>query len=340
MFAALWAGGGIAVLALSLFVSASPPSGAPSVAGLLFDWWPDVVFGVAAILLAVLYLLGVRRLPGWPRGRTVLWLLGCAVVLVATSSGIGRYAPVMVSMLVASQVLLAVVAPVLLVLGGPVSLALRALPRAGQNSTSGPREWLVTLVRSRACQVLTHPGVAFGLLLGPFYACYVFGSIDVVLGSHWSRLGMSAIALIAGYAFFWSVIGVDPGARRLPHAGRVGVMAALLLGIGYLAVVVGSANTVLGQDFYAALGLVDVTADQRNAGNLVWALGEMPVLVVVMATVAQWARADEHAAARVDTEADLSAYNDMLAELADPTRRQAAGPHHPPDAGNRGVVPL
>ena len=288
-----------------------PPSGA----GLLFGWWPDLVFGVAAIVAAVLYLLGVRRVPGWPRRRTVLWLLGCVVVLVATSSGIGRYAPAMVSMLIASQVLLAVVAPVLLVLGGPVSLALRALPRAGA------RERLVALVRSRVCRVLSHPGVAFGLLLGPFYALYVFGSIDVVLGSHWARLGMNIVASVAGYVFFWSVIGVDPGVRRLPHAARIGLMAALLLGIGYLAVVVGSANTVLGEEFYAALGLVDVVADQRNAGNLVWALGEMPVLVVLMVAVAQWARADERAAARADTEPDLTAYNDMLAGLADPNGR-------------------
>lgn len=315
MAAALCAGGGIAVLAVSPLVSGASPSEPPSVGGLLFGWWPDVVFGVAAVVLALLYLVGVRRVPGWPRGRTAMWLLGCAVVLVATSSGIGRYAPVMISMLVASQVLLAIVAPVLLVLGGPVSLALRALPRAGA------REWLATLVRSRACRVLIHPAVAFGLLLGPFYAFYVFGSIDVVLGSHWAHLGMNVVALLAGYAFFWSAIGVDPGVRRLPHAGRIGLMAALLLGIGYLAVVVGSANTVLGGGFYAALGLVDVAADQRNAGNLVWALGEMPVLVVLMATVAQWARADERAAARADTEPDLAAYNDMLAELAHPTRR-------------------
>ncbi|MFC4852966.1 cytochrome c oxidase assembly protein [Actinophytocola glycyrrhizae] len=320
MVAALCVGGGIAALAVSPFVSAPSPSGPPSVAGLLLGWWPDVVFGVAAVVLAVLYLLGVRRVPGWPRGRTAMWLTGCAVVLVATSSGIGRYAPVMISMLLASQVLLAVVAPVLLVLGGPVSLALRALPRSGRDDVPGPREWLVALLRSRVCRVLTQPAVAFGLLLGPFYLFYVFGSVDVVLGSHWSHLGINAVALLAGYAFFWSVIGVDPGVRRLPHAGRIGQMAALLLGIGYLAVVVGSANTVLGEGFLAALGLVDVAADQRNAGNLIWALGEMPVLVVLMATVAQWARADERAAVRADTEPDLAAYNDMLAELADPPR--------------------
>jgi len=248
---------------------------------LLFGWRPDFVLGTAAVLLAVLYLLGVRRVPGWPLGRTVLWLLGCAVVLVATSSGIGRYAPVMVSMLVTSHALLAVVAPLLLVRGGPVTLALRALPRTA---------WLVALLRSRVWRALTRPAVVFVLLLGPFYVVYVGGGLDV------GHLAVNAVLLAGGYAFFWSVIGADPGVPRLPQVGRVGLMAALLLGFGYLAVVVGNAD--------------------GGAGSLLWALGELPVLVVLMVTVGQWARSDERAAARADDETDLASYNEMLAGLS------------------------
>ena len=37
-------------------------SGPPTVARLLFDWRFDLIFGTAAILLGVLYVLGVRRL--------------------------------------------------------------------------------------------------------------------------------------------------------------------------------------------------------------------------------------------------------------------------------------
>jgi putative copper resistance protein D len=273
MAAALCVLAGVAAVAVSPFVAV-----------------PDVVWGTAALALAVLHLLGVRRAPGRPRGRTVLWLLGCVVLVAATATGV----PGTVSALVVNHVGLAVVAPVLLVLGGPVTLALRTLPRSG-------RARLAVLVRSRACRVLTQPAVAFVALLGPFYLLYVFGSFDVVLGNHWPHLLVEAVALVAGYAFFWTVIGVDPGVRRLPHAGRVGLMAALLLGIGYLAVVLGNANSA--------------------AGSLVWALGELPVLVLVMVTVAQWARADERAADRADTEPDLTAYNEMLAKLADPPRR-------------------
>ena len=96
-------------------------AGPPTVARVLFDWRFDLVFGTAAIVMAVLYLAGVRRLrrrgDPWPTGRIVAWLLGCLVLLFATSSGVGRYMPAMFSMHMAAHMLLSMLTPVLLVLG-------------------------------------------------------------------------------------------------------------------------------------------------------------------------------------------------------------------------------
>lgn len=66
-------------------------AGPPTVARVLFDWRFDLIFGTAALVFAGLYLAAVLRLrrrgDSWPRGRTAAWLLGCAVMLFATSSG-------------------------------------------------------------------------------------------------------------------------------------------------------------------------------------------------------------------------------------------------------------
>jgi putative copper resistance protein D len=101
-------------------------AGPPTVARVLFDWRFDLVFGTAAIVMAVLYLAGVQRLrrrgDQWPTGRIVAWLLGCLVLLFATSSGVGRYMPAMFSMHMAAHMLLSMLTPVLLVLGAPVTL--------------------------------------------------------------------------------------------------------------------------------------------------------------------------------------------------------------------------
>src|SRR6202008_2122837 len=101
----------------------------------------------AAIIMALVYLAGVHRLhrrgDAWPKGRTFAWVCGCAVLLIATSSGIGRYMPAMFSMHMAAHMLLSMLTPILLVLGAPVTLALRALPAAGRGEPPGPREWLL-----------------------------------------------------------------------------------------------------------------------------------------------------------------------------------------------------
>jgi len=109
-------------------------AGPPTLARILFDWRFDLVFGTAAIVFALVYIAAVvklrRRGDAWPVGRTVAWLLGCLVLLFATSSGVGRYMPAMFSMHMAAHMLLSMLTPILLVLGAPVTLALRALPAA------------------------------------------------------------------------------------------------------------------------------------------------------------------------------------------------------------------
>ncbi|OKH71827.1 copper resistance protein CopD, partial [Mycobacterium sp. SWH-M1] len=116
-------------------------AGPPTVARLLFDWRFDLVFGTAAVLFAALYLAGVRRLrrrgDAWPAGRVVAWLLGCLLLLFTTSSGLGRYMPAMFSMHMIAHMLLSMLVPILLVLGAPVTLALRALPAAGRGAAPG-----------------------------------------------------------------------------------------------------------------------------------------------------------------------------------------------------------
>ncbi|HEX2298108.1 MAG TPA: cytochrome c oxidase assembly protein, partial [Pseudonocardiaceae bacterium] len=157
------------------FDLAGPPTGTR----LMLDWRLDLVFGVGAILLAVLYLAGVRRLllrgDAWPVGRTLAWLCGCLVVLVATSSGIGRYAMAMFSVHMGVHMLLSMLAPILLVLGAPVTLALRALPPAGADNPPGPREWLQSFLRSWLVRMSTRPLMALGMYIASFYLMYFSG---------------------------------------------------------------------------------------------------------------------------------------------------------------------
>ncbi|CAM2954390.1 cytochrome c oxidase assembly protein [Skermania piniformis] len=304
-------------------------AGPPTLGRVLFDWRFDLIYGTAAIIMAMLYLRGVRRLrvrgDDWPVGRTLAWLLGCAVLLFATSSGMGRYAPAMFSMHMASHMALSMLAPILLALGGPITLALRALEPAGRDAPPGLREWLLVALHSPVSRFLTRPVVAATIFVAGFYALYLGGIFDATVDSHAAHLLMTLHFVLSGYLFYWVVIGVDPAPRPVQPVTKLAVVFGSLPFHAFFGIALMSSTTVLGGWFYRGLGLswhTDLLADQRLGGGIAWATGELPLVIVMSALLIQWSRADERTARRIDRaadrddDADLAAYNAMFAELA------------------------
>lgn len=310
-------------------------AGPPTVARILFDWRFDLIFGTAAIIFAAVYLAGVIRLhrrgDGWPVGRTIAWLLGCAVLLFTTSSGMGRYMPAMFSMHMSAHMLLSMLIPILLVLGAPVTLALRALPAAGKDNPPGPREWLLDGLHSRWSRFFTNPVVATIMFVVGFYALYFGGIFNAAVSHHGAHVLMNLHFLMSGYLFYWVVIGVDPAPRQLPPVAKIAMVFATLPLHAFFGVVMMGQKEILGESFYRSLHLswhTDLLGDQHLGGSIAWAAGEGPLMVVMIALLVQWSRSDRRTAKRLDRaadrdhDADLAAYNAMLAELA---RRDSGG---------------
>ncbi|MFC3432791.1 cytochrome c oxidase assembly protein [Nocardia seriolae] len=304
-------------------------AGPPTAARLAFDWRFDLIFGTLAIVLAVVYLLGVRRLrkrgDAWPVGRTIAWLCACATLLIATSSGVGRYAPAMFSVHMAQHMMLSMLAPILFALGGPVLLALRAIQPAGRDQPPGPREWILAAVHNPVSRFMTQPVIAAVFFVAGFYALYLGGIFDKFVGAHGAHLFMNLHFLISGYLFYWVVIGIDPKPRQVEPLTKLGMVFGSLPFHAFFGIALMSMDTVLGGWFYRSLGLgwnSDLLGDQHTGGSLAWASGEVPLVVVMLALLIQWSRSDTRLANRMDRkaerddDADLSAYNAMFAELA------------------------
>ncbi|MBY6364565.1 cytochrome c oxidase assembly protein [Rhodococcoides corynebacterioides] len=301
----------------------------PSFATFVTDWRFDLIFGTAAIVLAVVYPIGVRRLTRrgdtWPMGRTVAWVLGCLSLLVATSSGIGRYSMAMFSVHMGAHMVLSMLTPVLLALGGGVTLALRVLPAAGKTGVPGPREWILAALHSSVSRFLTQPLVAAVIFVGGFYALYLGGIYDSAVESHGAHLLMNLHFLLSGYLFYWVVIGVDPAPRRLSPVTKLAIVFGSLPFHAFFGVALMSTESVMGEQFFRGLGLPwnqDLLADQRLGGGIAWATGEIPLLLVMIALLVQWSASDRKEAVRTDRaadrddDADLAAHNAMFAELA------------------------
>ncbi|MET0133407.1 MAG: cytochrome c oxidase assembly protein, partial [Kibdelosporangium sp.] len=238
----------------------------PTLSRALVDWRFDLVLGTLAILLAVVYLLRVRRLRAggttWPVARTIAWLGGCVEVLLATSSGIGRYAPAVFSVDMVSNTLLAILAPVLLAMGAPVTLFGRS-----------PR-WK------------PHPAVVVGLFSGSFFVLYFSGLFDWALDVPLTHVGMNAWFLLSGFLFCWAVLGIDPFPYPLsPRTRKIMAFAA----VGAQAVfglVLFTTDSVFGEEFYRSLSLPwtdDLLGLQRLGGAIAWGFGVVPLLMMAFA---------------------------------------------------------
>ncbi|GAA3698047.1 cytochrome c oxidase assembly protein [Nonomuraea antimicrobica] len=293
-------------------------------------WWLDLFFAVVAGALGGLYGLGVLRLrrrgDRWPWGRTASWYIGVLLLVFCTQSGLARYAKVMFDVHMIEHMMLSMVVPIFLVLGGPVTLALRALKPAAKRGDRGPREWITTILHGRFTKVVTHPVVATSIFVASTYALYFTPLFESAMNEHLGHIWMTLHFLISGCLFFWVIIGIDPGPNRLPYVGRLLMLFVTMPFHAFFGIALMMMGSVIASGWYEQLGRTwgdTLLQTQRDGGAIAWGFGEIPTLIVLLAIAVQWYRDDDRQARRADRRADraggrdpaLDSYNAYLARL-------------------------
>ncbi len=303
------------------------PPDAPTLGSYVTEVYPDALFALITLAMTLLYVGGVVRLrrrgDHWPLGRTVAWLLGTAILAFVSLSGVQTYAMMMMSVHMVQHMTIAMLVPVLLVLGAPITLALRATP-AARRGEIGPRERILGVLHSRVVRFVTHPIVAFGIFVTAAPMVYFSGLFSYAMFNHTGHMLMSLHFLLGGYLFYEVVIGTDPLPRRPPYPIRVVMVLASAGFHAFFAVGLMESARLVAGDYYALLGseiawLPDTLADQRAGGAITWGFGEIPALIVLIALVVQWSRSDDRESRRRDrkqTDPELEQYNAYLAALA------------------------
>lgn len=278
-----------------------------SLSRLLLDGMPSAAL-LPVLAAAALYLLGTRALrrrgDSWSARRTISMLAGLLVVGWATSGGLAEYDTTFFSVHMAQHMLLAMIGPLLLALGAPVTLALRTLP-------AQPRRWLLAVLHSRVAAVLGFPAVGWVLFVGNPFVLYYSGLYPATLASPWLHAWLHVHFLVVGCLFLWPLVGLDPVPGRVAHGFRVLLILAALPFHAFLGVAIMSRSELIAADHYVGLHRASeaaLLADQRLGGGLLWAMGDVVGLLLMVALLAQWMRADERAARRGDRQADRDDY--------------------------------
>jgi len=323
--------------ALSIVGIPTPP--APTLSRVLFSYEPNALMIGVLTLMVALYIKGVvvltKRGDKWPVGRTIAFALGITATDFATSGGLGLYAQFSFSYHMMAHMVLGMIAPIGLVLGAPMTLALRTLPQGRDSDERGIRGSLLAALHSRIGVIYTNPIVALAIFDGSLFALYFTDLFSILMQSHVGHLFMSLHFLAAGFLFFFIIIGVDPNPRRVHHLVQIVILFAAMSIHAFFSVALMSTTTLIDGGFYATLQtpwLGDPLVDQKLGGSIGWAMGEIPILIALVATFINWMRDDSREAKRIDRNTarqaamgqpdDLANYNQYLQELAQRDRKE------------------
>ena len=322
--------------ALSI-VGVKMPS-APNLSRIFFGYEPDA-FMIGLLIIAVaLYIKGVivltKRGDKWPIGRTISFAIGISAVDFATSGGLGLYAHFSFSWHMVAHMTLGMIAPIAIVLGAPITLALRTLPQGRNSEERGVRGTLLSALHSRYSSIIVNPVGALVIFDGSLFLLYFTSLFGKLMNTHAGHLFMNIHFLLAGFLFFHVIIGIDPNPKRPPFLVRIVTLLAAMSIHAFFSVALMSSSTLIDSGYFAALQtpwVGDLLADQNKGGAIGWAMGEIPILIALVATFIMWTRDDAREARRIDRSVErmaamgqpdeLAQYNKYLQELADRERR-------------------
>lgn len=310
---------------------------------MLTAWTFEPAPAFAVVVVAAAYAYGVHRLRArgdrWSRGRSVAFLGGgLGTIVVATQSALGTYDTTLLSVHMVQHMLLNMIAPIFLALGAPITLALRTLHRR-------PRQLLLALIHSWYARVLTFPVVAGAIFIANPFILYFTKLYEWTLRYPLLHDFNHLHFIVVGCLWFWPLLGLDPMPRRLPYWGRMLAVFSTMPFHAWLGVSIMSMTTVIAGDWYEGMGRrwgASPLADQQTAGGILWTAGEIVSLIIFGAMFAQWVRASEREAARVDRQLDLQEARAARARAGGPSE---SGPHpaltavHTPAGAGGGAGP-
>jgi putative membrane protein len=241
-------------------------------------WMLAAVVAVTLLLAQGWAAATVRSRSGhrWPTGRTVAFATGVLALAAGLSPLVDLAGPPARAHMV-QHVVLGMLAPLGLVLGAPLTLALAVLPvRARRRGTA--------LLGSAPVGVLTHPLTAGILHVGGLYALYLTPLHARTL----EHAGVDALVLVhfvvAGCLFAWSLVGPERVARRTGTGWRIGVLVAASAAHGYLAKLLYARAPGLPP------GGVAGAADLRDAARWMYYAGDVAEVALAVALFAAWYR--------------------------------------------------
>ena len=283
--------------------------------GFQTDWLSLLTLAIE-VALAAWYVLSARRLTArgrdWSRRRTVCFVAGTVLLIIAVQSGLAAYDDQVFWVHVIQHLLLMNFAPILFALSAPMTLALQASSRRTQGI-------LLSILHHPMVEFLTNPFVvvigAYGTMVVYFLTPFYNFSLKHPLVHDLTHLHF----LVSGCLFWWIVVGRDPSRWRPSYPAKLGFLATGIPVNAILGVSLTGATVSIAPHFHTL-------ADTHVGGSVLWVVGELTSLIAMGIVLYQWMQFEERVAVRADRRGDADAARAAVSPSANGT---AAGPSGP-----------
>ena len=258
-----------------------------------FSPFPLLVLA-AVLITAVWYLRAQSDLAArgrrWSRKRTLSFLAGLVALDLALQSPVATFTMEFFQAHVIQHLLLMVVAPPLLAMGAPMTLAL-------QTSGRDTKGRLLGILNSRAFRVVSHPVPVWFAYYFSMFAFFLTFALGFAMDHMWLMDLVNLVFLFASTLFWWPIVGLDP----IPHwpMSHGAKMANLLIGVpieSFLALALLSTTS-------PAAPIYTLGGTHAGAGIL-WVGAEFFTFLALIPVFVQWVRFEERKGARYDAQLD------------------------------------
>jgi len=260
---------------------------APGISEVLGQWVFDpfwiVLLVATASAYGVAFAKSRRGSSVHPRYRLVLFMVGVAFAGLATLSPIAHYSGGLLWANFTGFLLITMVAPPLMLLGAPLTLAFRI-------SGSGKRRLLRTMYRSKIVTALTFPIVSWLLFAVATYVWQFTSLTDEAVHNAPLRLIQQFTLLLVGFVFWTPALAADPVRWRIPYPLRALYVFVEMTHKGLFGGMFLSMSTAMHTDFArgAPSWAPSALTDQRISILILWIGGNMIFLVALVGLILRW----------------------------------------------------
>jgi putative copper resistance protein D len=253
--------------------------------------------------------------------RTVSWAAGVGVLVFALDSGIERYDTTLFSVHMVQHLLLTLIAPILLLYAGPITMLLQA------SSPETRKRLILPILHSRVVRFLSFPVVSWLLFAVVMWASHFSPLFDVSLENEWVHRVEHGLYLFAALLFWWPVVGPDPSPWRMAPAVKVLYVGLQMPQNTFLALAIYMASVPLYSHYVTTVRSWGPTplADQQMAGGIMWLAGDFAFITAVILLVLAWMRDEDRRAITEDRRLDAERAAIREREVALAARRAEAG---------------